>query len=77
MGNNLKAVMKVMRLANGRGKSRLDIKELFQMSKPYLNYNLRKEVKEFDSNPFVTDLNSIIPWCKTWRGHSRHGAMFL
>ena len=64
MGNNLKAVMKVMRLANGRGKSRLDIKELFQMSKPYLNYNLRKEVKKFDSNPFVTDLNSIIPWCE-------------
>ena len=64
MGNNLKAIMKVMRLANGRGKSRLNVNELYQMSLSFLNYNLSKEPKEFESNSFATDLNSIIPWCE-------------
>ena len=64
MGNNLKAIMKVMRLATGRGKSGLNVKELFQMSKPYLNYNLTVDEKFLEENPLETDLNSILPWCQ-------------
>ena len=64
MGNNLKAIMKVMRIIIGRGKSRLNGKEFFQMSKPYLNYSLIKDEKYFSSYPFDIDFNSIIPWCE-------------
>ena len=47
--NNLKAIMKVMRIAIGRGKSGLNVKELVDMSKPYLEYSLIN-YKEFDTD---------------------------
>ena len=56
--------MKVMRLSVGRGKSGISDVELFQNSKPYLNYNVTKEDENLKMYPFTTDINSIIPWCE-------------
>ena len=64
LGNNLKAIMKVMRLSGGRGKSGLSDAELFQNSKPYLSYNLSRDDADLKMYPFTTDTNSIIPWCE-------------
>ena len=56
--------MKVMRLSVGRGKSGISDAELFQNSKPYLNYDVTKNDENLKIYPFTTDINSIIPWCE-------------
>ena len=60
MGNNLKAIMKIMRITIGRGKSSLNVEELFQMYQPYINYSLIRNEQDFARYPFDLDLNSII-----------------
>ena len=64
MGNNLKAIMKIMRITIGRGKSSLNVEELFQMYQPYINYTLIRNEQDFAWYPFDVDSNSIIPWCE-------------
>ena len=55
MGNNLKAIMKVMRITIGRGKSGLNVKELFQMSKQYLK---RSQIFSKGPNVYTVPIRS-------------------
>ena len=65
IGHNLKAIMKVMRIANGRGRSGMYVKELMNYFKPNINYTLTFESdKILDSGPIDDDMNTLLPWCE-------------
>ena len=63
MGNNLEAMMKVMRFANRRGKSSFDLYSLVpNQTTKILKYSLEEKFsKELESKKL--DLTSIIPVC--------------
>ena len=65
MGNNLKAIVKVMRLAIGRGKSRLNITELMDPALEWIrypmNHALESKINRLHSED---DVRSFIPYCQ-------------
>ena len=73
IGHNLKAIMKVMRLANKRGRNLLNINSLIENKNNELKYPMAsKGINSFQSqnqDSFVEiDVNSMIPWC--WKRQS-------
>ena len=74
VGHNLKAIMKVMRVANGRGRSKLDIRELMQNFQTNINYTLTTTKENLDNQPFIDDMNTMIPWCELENNKSSSGA---
>ena len=63
IGYNLKAIMKVMRLAIGRGRSRINITEIIDSTKNLIRYPLNNKAygKNVQSR---TDVMAFIPLCK-------------
>ena len=60
IGNNLKAIMNVMRFAAGRGKSRLKVDGFLERVLENLQYSVKNlTVDELD----VVDYQTLIPWC--------------
>ena len=73
VGHNLKAIMKVMRLANGRGRSKLDIRELMQNFLTNINYTLTTTKENLDNQPFIDDMNTMLPLCELENNKSTGG----
>ena len=69
IGHNLKAIMKVMRIANGRGRSGIYVKELMNIFKPNINYTLTLKQEYIESDKIwysgsIDDMNTLLPWCE-------------
>lgn len=69
IGNNLKAIMKIMRFAIGRGKFDLNSTDLLKTGiLEKSNYTLFHSKDQFDSREKEKDINSMIPWCQLRNG---------
>ena len=61
--------MKVMRIANGRGRSGIYVKELMNIFKPNINYTLTLNQEYIESDKIwysgsIDDMNTLLPWCE-------------
>ena len=66
MGNNLEAIMNVMRIAMGRGKARSNPTEILKdvMNDNEMRYPIRITKEDFKDYKSIRDTNSIIPFCE-------------
>ena len=64
MDDNLEAIMKVMRLAKRRGKSRIDLKDLIAPLVENPEYGLTFHGKKLEDLGSEKDVNSMIPFCQ-------------
>ena len=63
IGYNLEAVMRVMRLALGRGKSRFNMTEILEDVLDDLEYPMMIDRNELVNYQSVKDVDSMIPFC--------------
>ena len=64
IGYNLEAVMRVMRLALGRGKSRFNMTEILEDVLDDLEYPMMIDRNDLVNYQSVKDVNSMIPFCQ-------------
>jgi hypothetical protein len=67
LGHNIKAIMKVMRMASRRGQSGLDMQHFmkpFEKKSAPLKYNVNPIGIGAYMNKISRDLTTILPWCK-------------
>jgi hypothetical protein len=67
LGNNIKAIMKVMRMASRRGQSGLDIEHFmkpFENKTALLKYNVNQIGTGAYQTKISRDMTTILPWCK-------------
>ena len=66
MGNNLEAIMRVMRFAKGRGKARFNSTEFLQhfVDANELRYPIRIMKEDLKDHMSVRDTNAFIPFCE-------------
>ena len=66
MGNNLEAIMRVMRIARGRGKARFNLTEILQnvINDEEMRYPIRFRKEDLDEHESIKDANAVIPFCE-------------
>ena len=76
LGNNLPAVMKIMRVAVKRGKSHLNVSELLENALQYINYTMLIDEKDLENLTYEVDYTSMIPWCEIDSGEDGDCTLF-
>ena len=66
MGNNLEAIMRVMRIARGRGKARFNLTEILQkvINDEEMRHPIRFRKEDLEERKSIKDANAVIPFCE-------------